>query len=342
MKRYGDIYEMVYDFNNLYDAYLKARKSKRYRAETLQFTMQLEENLINIQNELIWKTYEPRPVRQFYVKEPKRRLISAPAFYDRVIHHALCNIIEPIFDKTFIYHSFACRVGKGTHAGINSLVEFLRKAVAKYGRVYCLKGDVSHFFSSIDHDILYRIIERKIKDPNALWLIRTIIDSNEGETGIGIGALTSQLFANIYLNELDHYVKEQLHVQWYVRYMDDFVILWPDKPELHRMRQDIEQFLWNKLRLKANGKTQVFPVNHGITFLGYRIWPTHTLLKSATKKRIKKKLQLFMELYSDGRITLDQINASIQSYIGHMDHACAYNFKKNLFAHFVLSKNKGG
>ncbi len=338
MKRYGYLYERIYDFNNLYDAYLKARKNKRYRAETLKFTMDLEENLINIQNELIWKTYTPLPVRQFYVSEPKRRLISAPAFYDRVVHHALCNIIEPIFDRTFIYHSFACRNGKGTHAAVDMLIKFLRQAIAEHGRVYCLKGDISHFFPSIDHDVLYGIIERKIKDPDVLWLIKGIIDSNDGNVGIGIGALTSQLFANIYLNELDHFIKERLRVHWYVRYMDDFLLLGPDKKEMHRLRQEIEQFLWDKLRLRTNGKTQVFPVNRGITFLGYRIWPTHTLLKSAAKKRMKKKLRQLMKLYGDGKITFSKVNASVQSYIGHMNHACTYEFRKNLFKHFTLKR----
>lgn len=340
MKRYGYLYEKIYDFDNLYDAYLKARKNKRYRAETLKFTMNLEENLIDIQNELIWKTYKPLPVRQFYVNEPKRRLISAPAFYDRVVHHALCNIIEPIFDRTFIYHSFACRNGKGTHAAVDALIKFLRQAIAKHGRVYCLKGDISHFFPSIDHDILYHIIERKIKDPDVLRLIKGIIDGNEDSVGIGIGALTSQLFANIYLNELDHFVKERLRVHWYVRYMDDFLLLGADKEEMHRLRLEIEQFLWDKLRLRTNGKTQVFPANRGITFLGYRIWPTHTLLKSATKRRMKKKLRQLSKLYSDGKVTFSEVNASVQSYIGHMAHACTYEFRKNLFKHLTFNVKK--
>ncbi len=338
MKRYGYLYDKIYDFNNLYDAYLKARKNKRYRAETLKFTMDLEENLINIQNELIWKTYKPLPARQFYVSEPKRRLISAPAFYDRVVHHALCNIIEPIFDRTFIYHSFACRNGKGTHAAVDTLIKFLRQATAEHGRVYCLKGDISHFFPSIDHDVLYGIIERKIKDPDVLWLIKGIIDSNEGNVGIGIGALTSQLFANIYLNELDHFVKERLQVHWYVRYMDDFLLLGADKEEMHRLRLEIEQFLWDKLRLKTNGKTQVFPFNRGITFLGYRMWPTHRLLKGQSKRRIKKKLRLYQKLYREGKVNLDEIRASVMSWLGHLKHCNSYNLKKKLLHDFILVK----
>lgn len=139
MKRYGNLYSKVYDFENIYKGYLKARKDKRYREEILEFTENLEENLINIQNELIWKTYRPRPVRQFYVYEPKKRLITAPAFYDRVVHHALCNVIEPIFDKSFIYHSYACRKIKGTHKAVDKFQQYMRKAQGKWGRVYCLK-----------------------------------------------------------------------------------------------------------------------------------------------------------------------------------------------------------
>lgn len=339
MKRFGYLYEKVYAFDNLHEAYLKARKGKRYHKDVLAYTSNLEENLIILQNELIWKTYTPRPAKEFCVYVPKKRLITAPAFYDRVLHHAVHSVIEPIFDNTFIAHSFACRKGKGTHAGVEMLAKYLRVAIAKHGPVYCLKCDISKYFPSIDRNILFTIIKKKIKDPNLLWLIKKILDGNQGETGIGIGALTSQLFANIYLNELDHFIKERLRVKYYIRYMDDFVILGPDKAELHHVRKEIEGFLWDRLRLKTNRKTQVFPVGRGITFLGYRVWPTHRLLPASTKKRIKKTLKGFMRLYKAGRIGFEKINSTIQSYLGHIKHARSVNLKKKLFKDFILMRD---
>lgn len=339
MKRYGYLYSQVYDFENLYDAYLKARKSKRYRREVLKFTEHLEENLINIQNELIWKAYQPRPIRQFYVYEPKKRLISAPAFYDRVIHHALCNVIEPIFNNSFIYHSYACRKDKGTHKAANVFQEQIRQAKRKWGRAYCLKIDVRHYFPSINHGILYQIIERKFKDPDLLSLIKTIIDSNPGGTGIGIGALTSQLFANIYLDQLDHFAKEVLRLKHYIRYMDDIVIMAPNKRELHTVLAEIENFLWNKLRLTTNSKTQIMPINRGVTFLGYRIWPTHRLLKGQSKRRVKRKMRVYQKLYKEGMVELEEIRASLMSWLGHIKHCNSYNLQEKLLNDFVLMKD---
>ncbi len=338
MKRCGNIYSKIYDYENIYKAYLSARKSKRYRSEVLKFTANLEENLINIQNELIWKTYRPRAVRQFYVTEPKMRLITAPAFYDRVVHHAIHNIIEPIFDKTFIQHSYACRNSKGTHAAVDYFQDTLRDMQKKHGRVYCLKLDVAKYFPSIDHEVLYGLIKRKIKDADALWLIRKIIDNSPSDPGLGIGALTSQLFANIYLNHLDHYAKEVLRAKNYIRYMDDVVIMHQNKEYLHSVRNEIEEFLLTNLRLKTNGKTQVIAANRGITFLGYRIWPTHRLLKGQAKRRIKKKLRSFIKLYAKRRMQFEEINVSIQSWLGHLKHCNSWKLKKSLSRWFILKR----
>jgi len=339
LKRIGNLYSKIYDYENIYKAYLDARKSKRYRNEVLKFTSNLEENLITIQNELIWKSYTPRTSRQFYVIEPKKRLITAPAFYDRVVHHALHNIIESVFDRSFIYHNYACRHGKGTHAAVDYFQKSLQKIQNKHDKVYCLKIDVAQYFPSINHDILFGLIKRKIKDTNVLWLIKTIVDSSPTNPGLGIGALTSQLFANVYLNHLDHYAKEVLQVKNYVRYMDDVVILHPDKKYLHGIRKDIESFLWSDLRLKTNGKTQVIATNRGVTFLGYRVWSTHRLLKGQSKRRIKRKLRLFMKLYSKRKIQLDEIRASIHSWLGHVKHCNSYNLRKKIFDDLVFARN---
>jgi len=238
-KIYKNLYTRIYDFENLHAAYLKACRGKRYSADVLKFTARLEENLIDLQNHLIWKTYKPSPYRYFTVYEPKERLIAALPFRDRVLHHALCNIIEPIFERSMIYDSYACRAGQGVLAGVNRTTKFLRRARRKWGRIYCLKGDIAKFFPSIDHEILKKIIGRRIACKDTLDLIDIIIDSSESPRGLPIGNLTSQLWANAYLNELDHFCKETLRIELYIRYMDDFVIFRPDKQLLQTTLREI-------------------------------------------------------------------------------------------------------
>ena len=268
-KTHKNLYPQIYDFENLHTAYLKARKGKRYAADVLKFSIRLEENLIDLQNHLIWKTYQPSPYRYFTVYEPKERPIAALPFRDRVLHHALCNIIEPIFERSMIFDSYACRVGQGVLAGVNRTTQYLRRARTKWGRVYCLKADITKFFPSIDHTALKKLIRRRIACPDPLDLMELIIDSSGTERGLPIGNLTSQLWANVYLNELDHFCKETLQVRKYLRYMDDFVLFHPDKQFLHTALQEIRGFLDDNLRLSLNAKTQIFPVGpRSVDFLG--------------------------------------------------------------------------
>jgi retron-type reverse transcriptase len=335
MKRYGMLYEKIYDFNNLLEAFKKARKGKRYRNEVLQYAANLEENLINLQNQLIWQTYEPSRCNEFIVHEPKKRIISAPQFKDRVLHHAIYKIINPIFERIFIYDSYACRVGKGTHAGADRLTRFIRMHDS---HAYCLKGDISKYFAGIDHETLKMILRKKIKCTKTLWLLDKIIDFNGEPTGLGLGALTSQLFANIYLNELDYYIKQVLLVRHYIRYMDDFIIVSDSKEEMHMIRGDIENFLWTHLKLKTNQKTQIFPISQGINFLGYRIWPNHRLIRKSSIKRIKRKLKRFSNDYRDGLISISQIYPILVSWLGHISHADSYGIRKKVLEKFRLRR----
>ncbi|MDI6813429.1 MAG: reverse transcriptase/maturase family protein [Desulfitobacteriaceae bacterium] len=339
--RYGNLYPLVCAFENLHSAYLKARRNKRYRQEVLSFSSNLEENLIQIQNELIQKTYQTGKYRKFYVYEPKERLVRALPFKDRVVQHALNNIIEPIFEKTFIYDSYACRRGRGTHAGADRVTHFLQVARNIWPRIYCLKGDVSKYFPSIDHAILMGLIKRRIKCPDTLWLITEILASSPDATGprpkgIPVGNLTSQLFANVYLNELDHFIKQELKCKFYVRYMDDFVILAPDKKVLHAWKKEIADFLEYSLALELNGKTSIFPVSQGIDFLGYRLWATHRLVRKGSIKRMKRKLKRFKQGYTRGTVDLEKIKRTLASWLGHVGHADSYNLRKKLLDEFVL------
>ena len=232
----------VCEFENLYNAYLKARRGKNNSAEVLKFNYNLENELLKLQCELRSQTYKTGKYRHFIILEPKERKISALPFRDRVVHHAICTVIEIIFEKKFIYDSYACRKGKGTHAGADRIQKFIRKA----NNYYVLKCDVSKYFPSVNHEILKKLIREKIADKKLLQLLDKIVDSSEEQNiqsslqkGIPIGNLTSQLFANIYLNKLDEYVKYELKINYYLRYMDDFVIMHESKIYLHEVKEKI-------------------------------------------------------------------------------------------------------
>lgn len=342
-KTFNDLYESIYDFENLFNAYLKARKNKRYSGEVLHFTANLEENLITLQNELIHRTYRSGRYREFYIYEPKERLIMALPFRDRVVHHALINVIEDIFEKRFIYDTYACRVGKGTHKGADRVTQFLRETQRKWGKTYCLKADVSKYFPSINHRILKDILFRRITCKGTRWLIEEIIDSSAepGELnprGIPIGNLTSQLFANVYLGELDYFVKFTLGEKYYVRYMDDFVILHNDKRHLRYLRGEIEDFLKARLDLSLNHKTGIFPVSQGVDFLGYRIWSTHRLLRKNSVKRIKRALKKLQRDYSEGKASVDKVRSVVSSWVGHASHANTYRLRTKVLQGFTLTR----
>jgi len=343
MKRAGNLFEKIYEFDNIHRAYLKARRCKRYRGEILRYTERLEENLINIQNHLIWQSYQPGEYRFFIVTEPKERQIQALPFNDRVVQHALNNVIEPVLERAFIYHSYACRKGKGAHIASEHLSRWLYDLHVQHGEaVYCLKADISKYFHSIDHDALKRIIRRKIKCKRTLWLIDKIIDHNGlgTHTGIPVGNLTSQVFANVYLHELDSYVKETLREHYYMRYMDDFVLLSHDKESLRRTLADIEGFLWETLKLRLNPKTYIFKVKQGVDFIGYRHWCTHKKVRKGSVKRIRKKIKRFIERYATGAIDFQTVNKSIQSWLGHIKHADTFNLRNKILSSIVLVRRE--
>lgn len=334
----GCTFEEIFDFENLLNAAYQCRKGKTKTNSTLVFFDNLEENIIQIQNELIWGMYEMSPYRHFYVFEPKRRLIAAPHFRDRVVHRAIHNVIEPLFDVRYIHDSYACRTNKGTHKGASRAQSFIGRVENKHGRAYALKADIKHYFSSVDHYILKSILDAKLKCARTKSLLFYVIDNSPSDAigvGIPLGNLTSQLFANVYLNELDHYVKHTLKVKNYIRYMDDFTIIHHDKAQLHQWRQDIESFLWRNLRLKTNSKTQVFPISkhkgRSLDFLGYRIYSTHRLLRKSSVKRIKSKLKTYRKQFARGEIELSDINQNIQSWLGHASHASSHGLKQALF-----------
>ena len=329
MKRIGNLYYKICDFQNLHLAFYKTAKGRRYDHDILKFKTHLEENLIQLQIELLNKTYSPSPYRTFKLYEPKERTIYVSPVKDRIVHHAVMNIIEPIWDRLFISDSYACRKGKGTHAGMQRTVSFLRKAIQKWNKAYCLKCDISRFFPSINHHILLQVIQKKIKCKDTLWLFETIIFNNSADKNdlesknMPIGNLISQWSANLYLNELDHYIKHILKIEYYIRYMDDFILLHEDKTYLREIKSKIIAFLSDRLKLKLNPKSDIFPINRGIDFLGYRTWHNNILLRKKNIIKSTKRFKKLKSLCSQGLIDRERIKCSVNSWLGHCKHANA-------------------
>jgi len=334
-KTYQNLWPQIIDWPTLVAAWERTARGRRRQRDVIAFHANLEPNLIAIQESLIHKTYQTGPYHRFFVYEPKKREIASLPLKDRVVQHALVSVIEPIFEAGFIDQSFACRTGKGAHKGVDTVQAYIRDVKRAHGSVCALKADISKYFPSISHDALKRMVRRRVTCKDALWLIDSIIDSAaDAESltprGIPIGNLSSQLLANVYLNELDHFVKHTLREPRYVRYMDDFVVVHQEKAHLHTVRRDIEDFLWAELGLRTNSKTQVFPVGDGgraLDFLGYRIWPTHRALRKDSIHRMKRKMRRMAAQYHKGDITWDDIDPVIMSWVGHARHADTYNLR---------------
>ena len=341
---YNNLYEQIYSFDNLLDAWQKARKGKRRHREVLKFELDLEGNLIALQNDLVWEEYQPGAYRYFTVTSPKPRQIAALPFRDRVLQHAINNIIEPIFEARFISDSYACRPGRGTHACANRVESFLRATLRTHGRVYALKADIAKYFASIHRPTILKILARNIACERTLQLIRAVIyaDGEDTEFGIPIGNLTSQLMANIYLHQLDNEVKHNVRAKQYVRYMDDFCIIHHDKAYLHAARAHIEDWLREHLLLRTNHKTQVFPVSikngAALDFVGYRIYPTHRRLRRDSIKRITTSLKRLRKQYAAGKIDLDEVRPVVHSWIAHASHANTQGLQEKILSTFRFSR----
>lgn len=319
------LWPQVIDFENLYAAYQEARKGKRYRAEVLRYRLNAEEHLANLQNHLIWKSWQPGQQREFVVREPKLRAIQAPPFEDRVLHHALVRVIEPVFERKFISDSYACRKGKGTQAAVQRVQHQLRVARRNWGDgVYVLKADISRFFASIVHTVLLREIGRAISDADVLWLYEQIIRGYGHGHGVGlpVGALTSQLGANVILNRLDHAAKDDMGFNHYVRYMDDFVVILPDKAAAQRALRELQEAV-HSLGLALNPKTAIHPWQRGVDFCGYRIWPTHILPRKRNVRRARADFRRLAKAYAAGRVDAARVRQRVDAFRAYAKHCNA-------------------
>jgi len=321
LKRYGDLWDKIVSYDNLYLAYKKARKNKGWQRQVQEVDADVENKLLAIQEMLIKRTYKVSPYKKRVIFEPKERDIYILPFYpDRIIQHALMNVIAPLWDKMFIDTSYSCREGKGQHKGVKKCAEYVRK----YS--YCLQGDISKFYPSIVHDILMRIIKRKIKCKGTLWLIEVVVRSFPSRKNVPIGNYTSQWFGNLYMNEVDKLVKQHFHIKGYIRYCDDFLLFGNNKVYLHYVGREIKIFCKCNLELRLS-KLRVFPTGKGVDFLGYVNKGKFLLLRKSTKIRFKRRIKGLWYEVKYGLVELDRARSSIDSILGWLSHANTYKLK---------------
>ena len=305
-------------------AWKEFRKGKRSKEDIAKFEMNLEDNLFDLHHKLASGKWNPDPYEAFFVHDPKLRRIHKATVRDRVLYQAVYRALYQIFDSGFIFHSYSSREYKGTHRGVLALERYIRKTSGNHRRqTYALKCDIRKFFDFIDHEILFGLIKKKVIDADLLLLIWKIIDSfsTMSDKGLPLGNVTSQLFANIYLNELDQYVKRELKAVCYVRYCDDFVIVADSKEYLEECVEKIEGFREGVLILDLHPrKISIRKVNQGVDFLGYVILPHRRVLRTHTKRRMLKKIEILKSRVENGTIEEDFLERSVQSYLGVLSH----------------------
>ena len=301
----------------------------------------LEENLLDIQREIREESWSPKGYRRMWVHVPKKRLIMVAPFNERVVHWCIYMLLNPFYDKRFIEDSYACRSGKGMHKAVERLKYWIHQVDRKLDRYYYLKIDISNFFYRVDHEVLLGLLRQTIADDAFYELIEKIIRGNgqayglpsdKGPTevtekdwvqgvGMPIGNLLSQMFANMYLNELDQFAKHRLKIHYYIRYMDDIVILGKSKEELQTWLNEIKMFLKQHLKLDLNRKSCLRPISMGIEFVGVRIWPTHTKIRKSTVRRMKRQTAAIARRYKAGKIDMEQVNRFVQGLNGMFKQA---------------------
>jgi retron-type reverse transcriptase len=347
MKTFNNLYKEICSMNNLANAWKEARKGKTKRFYAVEFELNLRENLLQLRKELLALTYNPKPLVTFILRDPKTRKISKSAFRDRIVHHAIVKVIEPIFEKMFIYDSCANRINKGNLFALQRFDKFKRK-VSENGDClknkfndknfvfgYCFKADIRHYFQEINHKILLEIIKRKISDTKTLELIGKILKNGQGKEGssMPLGNLTSQFFANVYLNELDYFVKHELKAKYYIRYVDDFVILHESKLQLKIWKVQISDFLKCILKLELHpDKSQIIPLSRGIDFVGFRNFYHFRLLRKRNIKKVRQKIKQFDE----ETLTKEKLKESLNGWRAYAKWANSYNLRRNLFVNNYL------
>lgn len=321
-------------FEKLLEAHKRARKHKAYRRDVIIFEMNLENNIVNLLNSIKKGTYRLGKYSSFLVYEPKKRIIKSLPYIDRVVHQWYVEeFIKPYILPRFINNSYACLKDKGTHKAVEQVQKNLQIFKRNYGDFWILKCDIKQFFYSIDTRILLNIMRGYIADEALFNFTKLLILDSRDESsdiGIPIGNYTSQFFANIYLNELDQYIKRVLHIKYYVRYMDDFIIILKTKKECIEIKNAISMFLNNHLHLELNSKSRYYPYKMGVNFCGYRIFTTHKLLRTRSKKKIKRNVAKWNKSYSRNKLDIHKTMQSLNSWVGHASHCDSYRFQQKI------------
>jgi retron-type reverse transcriptase len=348
MKTYDNLWPRLCSWQNLQLAYENASKHKTNNPAVRTFAEHHDYELSLLRHELRTKTYRPRPLKTFILRDPKTRVICKSSVRDRVVHHALVNILHPIFEPRFIHDSYASRKGKGTLAAINRFDDFARK-VTRNGMLtrgartnndvvgYALKCDVKHYFDTVDHTVLQAIIGKRIHDPDVRWLVQTIIDHHHTRSGKGmpLGNWTSQFFANIYLNELDQFIKHERKANYYLRYVDDFVILDRSRAVLEKHRSAIATFLSTiKLDLHPT-KCSIIPLRRGVPFLGFRIFYHYKLPRQRNLRSIRRRLTGYLDLYQEHAIDYDVLLDTLQGWEAYAKHGNTFHLRERLREHVL-------
>ncbi|MEK4713487.1 RNA-directed DNA polymerase [Sporosarcina sp. FSL K6-5500] len=342
--QYDNLYGKITAFKNLEYAFTQVTKGDRkFRKDAILFSMLLDKNLVDLWHDLKWGKYRIGGYIRFLVYEPKVRWVSAPGVRDKTIQFATHHIIKHVYENVYISDSYACLDGRGTHRAVDSVQRDLRIAEREFKDPWIVSVDVSRFFYSIDREILKRILRKKIKCAKTLWLLDLIIDSSpEGDVGIPLGNVTSQDFANIYLNEIDQYVKRYLGIRYYTRYMDDMIAVVDGKEAAQALKAAMCLFLRERLNLVENPKkSQIFPLAQGVNAYGYKIWTTHRLVRDQSKRAVKRRIKAMDRKLGAGEIELHAVQQSVNSWLGHSRHSNSYNLAKKIFAPYPYVKVEG-
>jgi len=330
MKIHENIFESIVSIENLFLAWEKFRKGKRSRKDVQDFEWRLEPNIFQLNRELRSRRYKHGGYHSFYIHDPKQRLINKATVRDRIVHQALFNILNPIFEAGFIPTSYSCRVGKGTHNGVLVVDKMIRQVSRNYTEsCFVLKCDIRKFFRSVDHQLIVQSVTKRIKDEGTIWLLERIV--NSFPDGMPIGNLTSQLFANIYMDRLDQFIKQTLGVKYYARYTDDFVVVASTEEYLHNLLEPLKDFLKNHLALELHpNKVSIRKYRQGVDFLGYVILPHHRRLRTRTKRRIITRVNQLLSQEKTGQVSRKSFNQSIESYFGVLGHADSYTLEQKI------------
>ena len=325
-------YDEYLTYENLMKAHKLCRKNKTLKKDIIRFDLKQEDYIIYIYEKLKNQTYKHGGYTTFYIYEPKLRKIEKSSYMDRVVHRWLVdNFLIDLYVPTFINTSYACIKNRGMIKAVLNVQKDMNTCKNKWNEYYILKMDVQKYFQSINKDILFKILQRKISDKKVLWLVKQIVYSNEGKTGIAIGNYTSQIFANVYLNEVDQYIKKELKVKYYHRYMDDSIILVKTKQEAKEILSNIRIFLKEKLELNLNSKTQIFKSKQGVNFCGYKINEYRLKIRARGKKKLKKKIKLLKQEIKDGKMNCYKAKQYLCGHYGYIKHANVYNLSSKLF-----------